>query len=329
MNERQELQLEKIKNKMLSRGGECLFDSYINNITKMELKCDKGHLWRASYSQILNHNQWCPECNIDKQRNNINEIITIIEDKGGDLLTNNYKNNKQKLKIKCSEGHIWNSSYSVIKKGHWCPDCAFVSSKLTEEEKLSAFNFICKIVEEKGGKCLSTLGEYKHILSKLIFQCAKNHEWETTASSIKHNVWCPICCQSLSEKLFRGVMEIIFNYKFSSCRPKWLKSDKNYTLQIDGYNKELKLGFEYQGKQHFVFSSFFHKTQENLERRKINDKTKAKILKDKNIFMLYPTYKLEKEDYFSFIKNRIIDTPYKKLANFNQKIDINDMYKII
>ena len=67
MNDQQKEQFKKIERKVLLRGGECLSDTYINNLTKMDFKCDKGHLWNASYNQIVNHGQWCPECNLDKE----------------------------------------------------------------------------------------------------------------------------------------------------------------------------------------------------------------------------------------------------------------------
>ncbi len=329
MNERQEKQFRKLKKIIEQKGGKCLSNTYINNITKLKFQCEKGHIWNTTFSSIVNDRYWCSVCNINRQKNNIDNITKIIQSKNGKLLTKEYKNNKHKLKIQCSNGHIWDSSYSVIKKGHWCPNCAFISSRLTKKEKLKGFNFIFNTAKEKGGKCLSHLEKYKNIVSKLKFQCFKGHKWNTTASSIKNGKWCHICCQSLSEKLFRCVLEKVFNQSFPSIRPSWLKSDKNYPLEIDGYNKKLKFGFEHQGKQHFKFSSFFHKTEENFKRRLLNDSLKASILKEKNIFMLYPTYELKKENYFNFIKDKIKNTPYFSLANFNQKIDINELYKYI
>ena len=224
---------------------------------------------------------------------------------------------------------MWDITYGNLRNGNWCPNCHSLSRFLTKEEKLEGFNSISKIAKEKGGKCLSEINDYKNITSRLKFQCAKKHEWETKAACIKMNRWCQICCQSLSEKIFRKILETIFNRLFPNCYPKWLKNNKNHQLQIDGYNEGLKFGFEYQGKQHFKFSSHFHKTKENFERRKLNDKIKKKILKYRDIFMIYPTYKLSKENYFDYIKSQIINTKYEELANFNQKVDINDMYKII
>ncbi len=266
MSERQEAyftgvreqSFEKLKEVVAKKGGKCLSDSYVGRDVKLKFQCDKRHIWKVELSSILNKRYWCPFCSTEKQRKNINDVIKLVESKGGKLLTTEYKNNKQKLEVICGQGHRWFTRYRNLTK-----------------------------------------------------------------------YWCPNCSQSLSEKIFRHVLEKVFNNKFPSCRPKWLKGNKNYTLQIDGYNKELKFGFEYQGVQHFKFVRYFHKTQENFKRRKLNDKIKRDILYSRNIFMLYPTYKLEKENYFKYIKEKIQNTIYEKLANFDRKVDINGIYKVI
>ena len=314
-----------------SKNGECLsfLEEYKNITSKLKFKCTKNHKWEANAFSILN-NKWCFECHLDSTRNNINDIIKLVESKGGKLLTKRYKNNRQKLKVKCSEGHIWITDYNHLLKGNWCHKCFVLNQNfLTEEERIKGLNDMCKIAEDKGGKCLSSLKEYKSVNSKLRFQCIKNHEWSALAYVVKTRTWCPICCQSLSEKLFRIIIEKFFNCEFPSCRPEWLKNKYGNRLQIDGYNEELKIGFEYQGEQHFIFSSHFYKTIEKFERNKQNDRTKKKILSNKNIFMFYPTYKLKKENYLSFIYSKIKNTKYSKLSTPNLKININKLYKLL
>ena len=372
------------------KGGKLLSKEYINCRTKLKFQCDKGHIWKTRPGNVVNDGTWCPDCYFNSQKNNINDVIKLVEQKGGKLLSKKYKNDKQKLEIECSKGHIWEVSYSKLKNGHWCSICSGLNRRLTYEERLKGFNFILNIAKEKGGKCLSKIKDYKNITSKLKFECIKGHEWEAISSRIKYNhwclicgierqrnsindviklveqkggellskeyknnkqklevdcgkghiwevnynslkngSWCPDCKQSLSEKIFRIVMEKVFNCPFKSCWPKWLKNQNGHKLQIDGYNEELKIGFEYQGIQHFINTLYFHRTEEGFERRKSNDLAKKKILKNKNIFMLYPIYKLKKENYLSFIYSKIKNTKYEKLVNFNQDININELYKLL
>ncbi len=54
-------------------------------------------------------------------------------------------------------------------------------------------------------------------------------------------------------------------------------------LEIDCYIPELKLGFEYNGKQHYEHVEIFHKTIEDFEKQKERDIEKMKRAKEKGI----------------------------------------------
>lgn len=48
-----------------------------------------------------------------------------------------------------------------------------------------------QIAEERGGECLSC--QYKGATKKLLWECAKGHQWEAAPDSIKRGTWCPYC----------------------------------------------------------------------------------------------------------------------------------------
>ena len=56
--------------------------------------------------------------------------------------------------------------------------------KLTIEE-------MKQIAKQKGGKCLSDT--YIDAHSKLLWECLKDHQWESTPDKIKQGRWCPHC----------------------------------------------------------------------------------------------------------------------------------------
>ena len=60
-NKTKEEWFEEIAEIAKSRNGECLSTEYVNNNTKLKWKCDYGHEWEATPSQIKS-GSWCPEC---------------------------------------------------------------------------------------------------------------------------------------------------------------------------------------------------------------------------------------------------------------------------
>jgi formylmethanofuran dehydrogenase subunit E len=64
-------------------------------------------------------------------------------------------------------------------------------------------------------------------------------------------------------------------------------------MEIDGYNDELKIGFEYQGIQHF--SKQFYGT--SLEQRILDDDMKAKLCSEHGIYLFLIDYRMEYQDF--------------------------------
>ena len=241
------------------RGGKCLSTEYISSKTKMKWQCEEGHKWESSYGHIRNSNGWCPTCYNERRgetlRLSIEKCHKTAEERGGKCLSTEYKNKDTKMKWQCKEGHEWKSTYGNIKnQNHWCPTC--YDERRGETLKLSIED--CqKLAEERGGKCLST--EYKNNRTKMRWQCQKYHEWEAKFHDIKDdNNWCPHCHIFKHEEESRTIIENIYNKQFPKGRYTFLinpETDKN--LELDGYNEELKIAFEYQGRQHYEAVEYF------------------------------------------------------------------------
>lgn len=54
--------LNRAKEVAKKNNGSCLSNSYVQADQKMIWKCSRGHCWEASYSNVVNQNQWCPSC---------------------------------------------------------------------------------------------------------------------------------------------------------------------------------------------------------------------------------------------------------------------------
>lgn len=120
----------------------------------------------------------------------LSKLREVAERRGGQLLSRTYLGAASKLLWQCHQGHRWHAlPSSVLKpgtdaKGTWCPQCARVVPLTLEE--------LGHIAASRGGECLSARYENSH--APMRWRCKHGHEWEQTATVIKHRqAWCPTC----------------------------------------------------------------------------------------------------------------------------------------
>ena len=65
--------IEEMRQMAGNRGGKCLSTHYINNSTKLEWQCSKGHRWAAIPTNVKT-GSWCPVCAIDIIKMNLPSI---------------------------------------------------------------------------------------------------------------------------------------------------------------------------------------------------------------------------------------------------------------
>ena len=126
----------------INKGGKLVSTEYINNITKMLWKCEKGHEWKANWGSIKNSNSWCAIC-ARKAKPDIIELQNFAKSKKGKLLSTTYIDNSNKLLWECKETHQWEANWGHIKNSNtWCPECASFKTELRCKELLeSKFGF--------------------------------------------------------------------------------------------------------------------------------------------------------------------------------------------
>ena len=113
-------------------------------------------------------------------RYNINNCRDLAYSKGGKCLSLHYKSNITKMKWECKEGHIWETTFKIIKKNSWCPTCNKIISgkkrKGTKNNKLT-IQYCRDLAKQKKGECLSE--EYKS-KQKLLLISVQNLNWSIT-----------------------------------------------------------------------------------------------------------------------------------------------------
>lgn len=185
---------------------------------------------------------------------------------GGECLSEEYKGANTPLRWRCGRGHLWSTSYANVEhNGTWCPDCAgYKPPHLTIGDAQTT-------ALERGGECLSST--YDNSATKLAWQCAEGHKWLASYNHVGHlGHWCPYCLYK-NEGETRACLEDLLCRPFPKARPGWLQG-----LELDGYNEDLRLAFEYQGRQHDEYTLHFHRGgPADLERQQCRDATKAEL----------------------------------------------------
>lgn len=284
-----------------SHGGKCLSDEYINLNKKILWQCKKGHEWAAIANNVVHHNHWCPECS-NRKKLTIEEMKKLAETHNGKCLSKEYKNSGSKLKWKCINNHLFEMAPLKIKhRNFWCPKCAH-RQRLTIEE-------MQKLALARGGECLSK--KYINNKTKLSFKCSMGHEWKAKPDNIKNEGnWCPTCSneENVKENLCRKIFEDKFSRLFPNKKCNWMKSEKGYPLELDGYNEDLKLAFEYNGIQHYKIDGFLIKNDKDLDKIKKRDNLKRELCKLQGIKLIEIPYN---------IKNRELEPYINKQLDFN------------
>jgi hypothetical protein len=124
---RSRLTIEEMRSLSAANGGKCLSEKYVNRKTKLEWKCEHGHVWEAMPDSIKS-GKWCPVCAVkrraDSSRDSIETMRAIAEQRGGKCISGIYNGNHRKLTWECAERHTWEAVPGSIKSGTWCPECS-------------------------------------------------------------------------------------------------------------------------------------------------------------------------------------------------------------
>lgn len=123
-----------------------------------------------------------------KQQKHYYELKTIIENKNGKVLSDNYASSKVNFEFICVKGHYVKTLPPAIKRGKnttcGCKKCANDVQKLTLEDiqNMATFN---------NGYLLSEV--YINSTTKLKWKCKYGHEFMMTSNCVQQNHWCPEC----------------------------------------------------------------------------------------------------------------------------------------
>lgn len=100
---------------------------------------------------------------------------------------------------------------------------------------------------------------------------------------------------SNGEELCRRILEQHYCRKFAPAdHEPWLMNNKTgCTLKLDGYNRELGIAFEFNGRQHYEYTPHFHKNgPQDLIYQNQRDEYKKKCCRTNKVWLIIiPYYK--------------------------------------
>ena len=132
-----------VKSYIESFNYKLLSNIYENAFTEMEMECDKGHVYKINFGSFKNGKRRCPICKpekiSEKLRHSYDYIKDYINSTGYTLLSDNYRNNKVKLLVKCPEGHEYSVKFGHFRRGVRCSVCNSERQSSKQEQDLQLF----------------------------------------------------------------------------------------------------------------------------------------------------------------------------------------------
>lgn len=105
---------------------EVLSSEFNGTHKKLDFKCNHGHIFKMAWSDFQS-GQRCSKCkgikNAERCKHGYDEVKSYIESKQYSLLTKHYRNNEQRLLIKCDKNHVFEMNYNHFQRGQRCPYC--------------------------------------------------------------------------------------------------------------------------------------------------------------------------------------------------------------
>lgn len=131
---------------------------------------------------------------------------------------------------------------------------------------------------------------------RISYETIRDHPVLTHSSSNESN----------GERITRRVFEHLFKKPFVKVRPDFLKNpETGRNLELDGYNEELKIGFEYNGIQHYCFPNRFNKTRQEFEYQLKKDKFKLEKCNEHGIYLITVPYSVPHENILHYVWHQL------------------------
>jgi hypothetical protein len=265
-----------------NEGWKLFSKEYKNNNIKLEMICDQGHEQLKTFNSFQKGYR-CAICS-GKKKYTHNQVKLFIENENWKLISKEYKGNHLKLEMICPECHKQEKTFNNFKTGERCAICS--------GKKKYTHNQVKLFIENENWKLISK--EYKGNHLKLEMICPEDHKQMKSFSNFTSGFRCRECVIYRNEEECRDIIQDMLGLEFKKIRPKWLRG-----LELDGYNEQLNLAFEYNGEQHYNYNPHFHrKGVKQFIHQICRDKVKRKLCKKNDVDLIIIPYHVKNKYEF-------------------------------
>lgn len=302
INNPKKITYEKVKQEFENRGYILLETEYINAFTPMRYICKKHpeEIQVTKWNKIQ-QGRGCKKCGYEtvseklkiKKKTSYQNVVKKFEESNLKLLTSEEEylaeaNPIMHFTCSCSPDLIQQKTWSAFQQAPHCSLC--INKDRDEERKKKHYQEFVLKCEEKGYTPLSSLEEYKNVVSPLRYICPKHGEQTINLSHLREGKGCPICNESKGEAKIRQWLE---NNKICYTPQKRFKDLYNKSnkakLSYDFFLPQFNILIEYQGGYHDgkVHERNPHlQTLSDLKQQKYRDNLKRKYAKQHNYQLL-------------------------------------------
>lgn len=227
-------------------------------------------------------------------------IIDFCKANSLEFCSNEYVGAEFTYDFKCKQGHLFKRRYGNLTQNKSCPVCKLQSRSYYNKLNLKHWAEYCN------NKNITVISkEYKNARTALQFECnVCGCQFHNSPCNIKAGSGCPKCNNGTSkvEEAVRDIFESKFNKRFPTARPEFMKNpETKMNLELDGYCKELKLAFEYDGEFHYKDNPY---RRGDLENRVKLDNLKDTLCKNSGVKLIRIPY-TEKNNLENYIDSKI------------------------
>lgn len=126
-----------------------------------------------------------------------------------------------------------------------------------------------------------------NVVACTLYDPAKLHQTLTSFANASSGNSHTISDRHRTEAMCRSLLESMLQMKLPKCRPKWLMNPTTRrALELDMYNSDHRIAFEYDGAQHDVYVPHYHHNEHHFAYRKLLDRLKTELCREAGVLLI-------------------------------------------